>query len=270
MKIPPAAERSAAEQLESLSPEHLKSFQDLKSFWETERKKHKDINAEVVLDDCMLLRFLRASPGVKKFNVSTASKVMMKFAKWSTKSQFYSTDIDRVRQQLETGCFVIPGCCSRDGHQFLYMKPSKFTPGKEDLQELLHSLVYLMDCMAQDEQNATEGIAFMADMQDWKMSNFGVKYAKAFFDTLQGRYPLRVRMFLIVDPPSWFESVWKLIRPMMSNDFVAKTHIIHREELEAFVMGPEHVPDAFGGPIDVNAQLQAFIVERSKLKGCAQ
>eukprot|EP00957_Ditylum_brightwellii_P192493 14656319-Ditylum_brightwellii.AAC.1 len=64
--------------------------------------------------------------------------------------------------------------------------------------------------MVEEEKSCTEGIGFLANMADWHFSNFS------------GRVPVRVRLFLIVNPPSWFGKIWKIMRPMLSDDFAKK------------------------------------------------
>jgi len=210
----------------------------------------------------MILRFLRASPGAKKFNVKCAYKVMKKYQEWSVQLDLPNLTASRVADQLQTQCLVIPGSLTKQGHSILYMRPAKYFPATYPLEDLMRSLVYLLERMTEREKTATEGLAFMANMADWGWSNFSVRYAKNFFDTMQGRFPCRVRLFLIVDPPSWFGAIWRLIRPMMSADFAAKVFLPKREELHNFIDGAQNIPKELGGTLDLPECLNAFIKYR--------
>jgi len=212
----------------------------------------------------MFLRFLRASPGEVKFNVKASYKVMKNYAEWSSQIDLPNLTIDKVRKQLETGTLIITGSKSKKGHYLLYMKPALYF-AKDDLDELLRSLVYLLERMTERESTATEGLAFMANMEDWGWSNFSIKYAKNFFDTMQGRFPCRVRLFLIVNPPSWFGAIWRLIRPMMTKQFAEKVFLPHGSEIFDF-FDPENVPKVLGGTLDLEDMLHTFIKYRYEVE----
>jgi hypothetical protein len=217
---------------------------------------------------------------------------------WSRQIDLPNLTIEKVRKQLETGCLIIPGSKykfflfllferSKKGHHLLYMRPARYF-AKDNLDDLLRSLVYLLERMTERESTATEGLSFMANMEDWGWSNFSIKYAKSFFDTVQvpfsslflivkGRFPCRVRMFLIVNPPSWFNMVWRLIRPMMSSQF-AGTYSISWSKFSEKVSMPqgkeifEHfdadqVPKELGGELDIDAALSVFIRHRYEVEG---
>jgi hypothetical protein len=255
-------ERPISEQIASLQPNHKDAFDKLKTKWNSKPRN-------VSYTDEMILRFLRASPGDEKFNVKSAYKVMKHYADWSIKISLSSLTIDKVRRQLESQTLLIPGCISKDGHQFLYMKPGLYFPqGQEDLDELIRSLIYLLERMVEKEKSSTEGISFMANMDNWTMSNFSINYAKTFFDTMQGRFPCRIRLFLIVNPPSWFSMIWRLIRPMMSSSFASKVFLPTKEELPSFIQGNEdEIPQEFGGKLNTSEALENFIKYRYIIEG---
>lgn len=72
MRFAPVGERSFQEQLDSLSPDEKKCFDELKSKWEHDYPNDP-------FSDEMILRFARCSPGAKKFNAKTAWNVMRRF-----------------------------------------------------------------------------------------------------------------------------------------------------------------------------------------------
>jgi len=255
-------ERSLEEQIASLVDTQKKAFEDLKAKWSSKPRKTD-------YSDAMILRFLRASPGETKFNLKTAYQVMKKYEKWSLEIDLPNLTIQKIQKQLETKTLVIPGSKSKKNHHILYMRPALYFPGKNDLDELMRCLVYLLERMTERESTATEGLAFMANMKDWGYSNFSITYAKNFFDTMQGRFPCRVRLFLIVNPPSWFGTIWSLIRPMMSAQFAEKVFLPKGKELFDYI-DPENVPKDLGGTLDLNESLKAFIKYRSTLENIQQ
>jgi uncharacterized protein YbgA (DUF1722 family) len=82
------------------------------------------------------------------------------------------------------------------------MRPKRYDPDHTPVQDIIDNLVYVMNTMNEKEQNATRGIAFIANMDGWTMRNFSVEYCHKFMQVLQGTVvPTRVTHFLIVNPP---------------------------------------------------------------------
>jgi len=252
----PPKQRPIAEQIASLAPAEMAAFTQLRAHCKA-----------YGFPDDLVLRLIRASPGATKFNVATASKVADNLFKWNKRVGVLGLTIRDVRAELERGCLSVPGMCNAEGHLTLYMVPAKFSPGKDSLDELMRSLVYLLQCMSEDERVATVGLSFVANMDGWGWSNWGVRYAKNFFDTMQGRYPIRVRQFVILNPPAWFGVVWKAIRGMMSVEFAAKVSMPPLQDAASLFPSLEHVPVELGGSLDTKAALDAFIRHRYKVEG---
>jgi len=63
---------------------------------------------------------------------------------------------------------------------------------------------------------------------------------------LQGKtLPVRVNLFLIVNPPTWFNKVWSIMKGMLSEEFAKKVHMIPESQLsEHLATGYENfLPD---------------------------
>ena len=86
---------------------------------------------------------------------------------------------------------------------------------------------------------------------------------------LQGRVPVRVRMFLIVNPPSWFGKIWAIMKGMLAADFRKKVHMIPDSEVSKFLApGFEtYLPDEMTkGLADTDAMVKDFITYRKALE----
>lgn len=53
---------------------------------------------------------------------------------------------------------------------------------------------------------------------------FGVEESRRYYhrDALTRRFPVRIRKFVLVNAPVMFPLVWRLIKPMMSEDLASK------------------------------------------------
>uniref|UniRef100_A0A6U2FXP7 CRAL-TRIO domain-containing protein n=1 Tax=Pseudictyota dubia TaxID=2749911 RepID=A0A6U2FXP7_9STRA len=254
MRFAPIDERSVEDQIAALSPSERECVDNLKTRWEKKSSGY-------AFSDSMYLRFARCSPGPEKFNEEAAWKVMKKFD-----SRYLTlTAVQQEKQLISKTLFVVPELKSKDGHDVFYMRPSRYFPKQTSTKEIIDNLAYCMQVMVEKEKACTEGIAFMANMADWSFSNFSVSYCHQFMMMLQGRVPVRVRLFLIVNPPSWFGKIWSIMKPMLAADFRKKVHMIPCSQLndhleDNFV---DKLPDDIDiGKADTQAMVSDFVAYR--------
>jgi hypothetical protein len=149
------------------------------------------------------------------------------------------------------------------------MRPSRYFPSKTSTEEIIDNLAYCMQTMCEKEKACTEGIGFFAYMSDWHMQNFSVSYCYQFMMMLQGRVPVRVRMFLIVNPPGWFGAIWKIMKPMLAPDFRKKVHVIPESKIGEYLeQGFEtYLPDETDqGKADTQAMVEDFVTHRKHIE----
>ena len=109
--------------------------------------------------------------------------------------------------------------------------------------------------MLEKESACTEGIGFVACMDDWTMKHFSTDYCfqvsyytiwlskdllhllltfftSKFMQGLQGKLtPVNVVLFLIVNPLSWFGAISKIMQPMLVPSFGCKVKVIVADKL---------------------------------------
>ena len=119
------------------------------------------------------------------------------------------------------------------------MQANRFSPREAPVDSAIDNLIYVMNCMMEDEQMSSRGIGFIMNMSDCKMHHFSVSYFHRMMMAVQGRkFPSRVEMFLIVNQPSWFSKMWgPVVKPMLHKDFREKTQRITFNDLNK-VMAP--------------------------------
>ena len=257
MRFSPIGERSIEEQIAALTPEEKECFDTLKTKWE--RKITHSYSDE------MILRFARCSPGVKKFNDKAAMKVMLKF----NPGYLELTAAVMEKQLLSKTLFVVPGLKSNEGHDVFYMRPGRYFPKETSTKTIIDNLAYCMQTMVEKEKACTEGIAFVANLTEWTMGNFSVSYCLEFMKMLQGKSPVRVRMFVIANPPSWFNVIWKIMKPMLAPDFRKKVHVIPQSQVGEFLMDgyPEFLCDDMeGGKANTDEMVRDFIAYRKEVE----
>jgi hypothetical protein len=126
-----------------------------------------------------------------------------------------------------------------------------------------------MHAMLEKERPCREGIGFLACMDDWTMENFNVDYCFQFMMTLQGYVvPVRVQLFLIVNPPSWFGAIWKIMKPMLAPAFRKKVKMIPEQDLHRYLQEgyQTYLPDAMeSGKANTDDLVEDFVTYRKYL-----
>lgn len=155
---------------------------------------------------------------------------------------------DELVKQFESRTlFPLPGLKSKDGTcDVLYMRPSRFFPESTKTESVIENLCYVLNDMSATRQKSRNGVAFIANMIEWEMENFSIEYCSKFMQALQGHMvPTKVELFLIVNPPSWFGKIWKIMRPMLSTSFAKKVHIIKEDKLSRYLRKgyEQYLPD---------------------------
>jgi hypothetical protein len=101
---------------------------------------------------------------------------------------------------------------------------------------------------------------------------FATDYWFQFMSLLQGRIPVRINLFLLVNPPAWFGSVWKIMKPMLSHDFCERVHMIPESHLPAYLSHgyAKYLPDEMeSGHAPTAALVNDYISYRQYVE-CAQ
>ena len=151
-----------------------------------------------------------------------------------------------------------------------YFRPSRFFPRDNATMSIIDNLAYVMQSMIENEQSLRDGIGLVANFTGWKMANFNMSYWHKLLMTLQGRrVPTRVQIFLIVNPPSWFGSIQAIMRPMMSDAFRKKVHVIQTDQLPKYLSASYHdfLPeDLATGQASTKATVKAFVASRKRIE----
>ena len=171
--------------------------------------------------------------------------------------------------------FPVPGLFTKNQLEAFYMKPSRHLPRTTPTRAVIKELAYIMNTMLEKESNCTNGIAFTANMNDWEFGkHFETSYCSHFMKMLQGeRIPVRVELFLIVNPKPWFKYVWNIMRPMLSDEFRAKVHMISESLLVEYLANgyEQYLPDEMeSGEVPTSSIVQNFVGHRLRVENSSQ
>ena len=151
-----------------------------------------------------------------------------------------------------------------------YMRPARYLPGVTTTKAIIDNLCYVMNFMLENEHAQEEGIGFIACMDEWKMKNFEVNYCYQFMMSLQGfMVPVKTQLFLIVNPPTWFGVIWRIMKPMLAPSFRTRVKICNESKIAKYLASDfaMHLPDDMSTrQVPTVAIVQDFISYRRHLE----
>lgn len=150
-----------------------------------------------------------------------------------------------------------------DGHVVFVQHPARINlqrarDNKLSEDELLMHYVYVNEYLWQIVE-ADNALATMTSVIDLQGLNLGVlrqmdviNFVKTFVSTMDSYYPQRAHQTLVVNTPKWFQTIYKLLSPLMRDTTKAKISILSRgkaqDEALKKHLGPEiekKVPNSF-------------------------
>lgn len=172
-------------------------------------------------------------------------------------NHYLNLKISRSLERQFRKCMVVPlpDLKTRKGNSdVLYLRPSRYVPGggsSNTMPTIVETICYALNDMSNTKEKCLNGIAVVANMNEYEENNFDNDYWLQVIQILDGNLvPTRVSMLLLVNPPSWFQSkVWKQVtKPMLTESFVKRVHLVQSEKLGAYLMEgyEEFLPDDLG------------------------
>jgi hypothetical protein len=246
-------------------------FQDLLQRWKDHCARRKSYPKHI--PKSWFFRFLRHTRNENDssdgFQEDRAFKLMVKLLK---NDRYLKLRVSSLNSQLQSKTlFPVPGLKTSDGHDMFYMRPSRYVPKETSTKTIIDNLVYVMNTMLEKEKNQKHGIGFIACMDDWKMKNFEVNYCYQFMMALQGAMvPVKVQLFLIVNPPTWFGAIWRIMKGMLLPSFRRKVKICNEDAISKYLKSDyqKFLPDDMkSGTVPTDKLVADFIAYREHVEG---
>eukprot|EP01090_Pellita_catalonica_P003265 TRINITY_DN12926_c0_g1_i1.p1 TRINITY_DN12926_c0_g1~~TRINITY_DN12926_c0_g1_i1.p1 ORF type:complete len:824 (+),score=167.91 TRINITY_DN12926_c0_g1_i1:1-2472(+) len=141
-----------------------------------------------------------------------------------------------------------PDARDKMGRAVMYIYPQYYNPKNMKPMELVRAMTYLMDlAQLHDDEIQRKGFTIIVDLKGSKYNNFDKSMPKIVLDAIVSKYPARIGYVIIVNVPWFFRFIWLIMRPLMSEQLVAKFHITKTSEVPSFFTGPQHYLSAYEG-----------------------
>ncbi|KAK9162920.1 hypothetical protein Syun_003822 [Stephania yunnanensis] len=196
--------------------------------------------------DASIARYLRA----RNWNVMKATKMLKETLKWRHEYKPEKICWEEVAHEAETGKIYRSNFKDKHGRPVLVMRPScqntKSTKGQ------IRYLVYCMENAILNLPMDHEQMVWLIDFKGFNMSHISVKVTKETANVLQNRYPERLGVAILYNPPKFFESFWTVVKPFLEPKTYRKVKFVYSDDLNSKkimedLFDMDTLESAFGG-----------------------
>lgn len=199
-------------------------------------------------DDAFILRFLRA----RKFNQERALALILKYHK---RRQSWPEVFDKVNNPtllmplLNAGCVFGMPSGAKDGTSVFMGRPGK--QKNMVFTDFVAALFLTVEKMLEHEDMQIHGMTVIEDLYYMDMelaTQMGPSLAKRFLSLLQDCLPVRVKCINMVNEPTLFDVLFKIVQPFMKEKTRKRLRMIGTsyEKLHD-VIDPSKLPGAYKG-----------------------
>mmetsp|Transcript_498 Transcript_498/g.1223 ORF Transcript_498/g.1223 Transcript_498/m.1223 type:complete len:870 (+) Transcript_498:214-2823(+) len=213
----------------------------------------------------------RACLRARRFRVARAVELMRRYAECKVEIE---TQIDsdkmRVRELLTSGvlCFLGGARC-REGRGILVLRMGLHDPRKFQATDLLAAAhETIIHAIEKYPRLQAVGFTIINDMTGATSRNFDSKVPKLLSRTIESRLPLRYGRVIVVNPPSFFSAVFRVVSFFLSAKMrkrMIRVNYKPSESEEGDVQTIES-QNGEGGPTDVAAEVHDTVLENYILK----
>ncbi len=212
------------------------------------------------VQESTLIRYLRA----RDHDVDKAFAMLTASLQWRVKervrdylSAASSSRWEVIRSEAETGkMFVLPGRAKLD-RPIIVMRPG--LENSADPDKNMMYLVYTLERASAMCQPGSDG-KFVV-IEDYSAGEFSLRRApslatsKRTLAIMQDHFPERLGQSILVDAPSFLNTLFKILKTFMDARTVAKLHFVDRADAATdsvcqATLEPSSTPTEYGGKLD--------------------
>ncbi|KAG2620295.1 phosphatidylinositol transfer protein 3-like isoform X1 [Panicum virgatum] len=199
------------------------------------------------LSDGTIRRFLRA----RNWSTEKAAKSLKEAIKW--RRQFKPETIcwdDLAGIENEVRRAYIPDYLDKNGRTVFVIVTSikSLTSTKEHIQQL----VYNLENMAMNSEDAQENVVWMCNFSGWTLSSTPLWEVRESLHIIQNYYPGLIGAAILSNPPKIFESFFKIVKQFLEPTLQDKIKFVYNNNAEsqrimADMFDMDKLESAFGG-----------------------
>lgn len=216
----------------------------------------------IYCSDATIRRYLTA----RNWNVKKATKMLKDSLKWRSEYKPEEIRWEEVAHEAETGKIYRSNYIDKHGRTVLVMRPSfensKSTKGK------IRYLVYCMENAVLNLRPGQEQMVWLIDFQGYNLSHISVNVTRETAHVLQDRYPERLGLAILYNPPKFFEPFWTIVKPFLEPKTRNKVKFVYSDDLNTKkimedLFDMDQLESAFGGNNNTGFDINKY-AERMK------
>ncbi|KAL3637058.1 hypothetical protein CASFOL_019357 [Castilleja foliolosa] len=207
--------------------------------------------------DASILRFLKA----RNWNTKKAAKMFKEALKWRIEYKPEKILWDDVAQEAETGKLYRANYFDNQGRTVLVMRPG--FQNTNSVEGQIKYLVYCMENAIAKLDQTQDQMVWLIDFQKWNKASVSVKVTRETARVLQDRYPERLGIAILYNPPKVFESFWLLVKPFLENKTYKKVRFVYSDlplskKVMESLFDMDKLESAFGGKSKDNFDYESY------------
>ncbi|KAJ1832437.1 phosphatidylinositol transfer protein csr1 [Coemansia sp. RSA 2711] len=196
--------------------------------------------------DVLVLRFLRA----RKWNVDDALAMLLACLRWRLDEEVdwvvWTGESALNLALMQRGMGAIHKT-DRLGQPVLYIPVRLNDPSAQPQEQMVDYTVYLMEVARILLHPPAEKVCLVFDTTDMAMANMDWSFFKTFLHYLEHYYPECLGLVLIYNASWVFNSLWKIVCPLLDPVVASKVHFAQSQADMLKFIAPENLPVAYGG-----------------------
>ncbi|EKX32741.1 hypothetical protein GUITHDRAFT_156255 [Guillardia theta CCMP2712] len=203
----------------------------------------------IPLTDADLLRFLRA----REFNCDKAATMLKNTIEWRNKIKPWEVTLESVRYVYDMNAAHFHGRDSQ-GRPVLWFHSKHHDP---DFCEIaIKNCYYMIEKAISELKEGQEAVSVVFDLNGYSKRNRDAKFAWNAISALQNYYPERMGLCLVLNPPSFFWLMWRVIKPWLAPRTVNKIVFVgddYAEKIRQY-FSDDTIPKCLGGKYDLEPE----------------
>ncbi|MCO5550575.1 hypothetical protein L7F22_004063 [Adiantum nelumboides] len=214
------------------------------------RNAVEDLNVSTKVDDSTCLRFLKA----RSLHIKKAAKMFAQYQTWRTNFvPLGGIPAEQVLSELNANKCSLQGH-TKKGHPLMIGFGCKHYPSNNNLDTFKRYIVHILGKGIASAAAGVEKIVVILDLKHLGYKNVDIKGYIAAFQILQNYYPERLAALYMVNVPTFFHGIWKVVARFL--DQATKEKIVFLgDHVMAEVLLSEvdaaTLPSLYGGKADL-------------------
>ncbi|CAK7347106.1 unnamed protein product [Dovyalis caffra] len=211
----------------------------------------------IYCSDASIARYLRA----RNWNVKKALKMLKETLKWRATYKPEEIRWEEVAHEAQTGKIYRSNYVDKHGRTVLVMRPS--CQNSNSIKGQIKYLVYCMENAILNLPPDLEQMVWLIDFNGFNLSHISLKVTRETANVLQDRYPERLGLAILYNPPKFFEPFWMMAKAFLEPKTYNKVKFVYSDDINSKkimedLFDMDHLESAFGGKDSVGFDISKY------------